>query len=52
MTIPETESGEPTGNEIPQWIKGNAGWWAEGAITDKDFVSGIQYLIEKGIMIV
>ena len=38
--------------EIPEWIKNNAGWWAEGLIGDSDFVSGIQYLISKGIMII
>ncbi len=36
--------------EIPEWIKNNAGWWADGLIEDSDFVSGIQYLINKGIM--
>ena len=36
--------------EIPSWIKNNAGWWADGIISDKDFLSTIQYLIEKGII--
>ena len=36
--------------EIPSWIKNNAGWWAEGAIGDSDFVQGIQFLIKEGIM--
>ena len=36
--------------EIPSWIKNNAGWWADGIISDKDFLSSIQYLIEKGII--
>ena len=36
--------------KIPDWIRNNAGWWAEGAIGDKDFVSGIQYLIKQKIM--
>jgi len=36
--------------EIPSWIKNNAGWWAEGAIEDSDFVQGIQFLIKEGIM--
>ena len=36
--------------EIPEWIKNNAGWWADGLIGDSDFVSGIQYLISNGIM--
>ncbi|MFB5611598.1 MAG: hypothetical protein ACE5RT_07315, partial [Nitrosopumilaceae archaeon] len=35
---------------IPEWIKNNAGWWADGLIGDSDFVSGIQFLIEEGIM--
>ena len=39
-----------TSPEIPSWIKNNAGWWAEGAIDDDSFVSGIQFLIEEGIM--
>ena len=36
--------------EIPDWIKNNAGWWAEGAIDDSSFVQGIQFLIKEGIM--
>ena len=35
---------------IPQWIKNNAGWWADGSIDDTSFVQGIQYMIQKGIM--
>ena len=37
---------------VPNWVKDNAGWWADGSITDLDFVSGIQYLIEIGVIIV
>jgi len=36
--------------KIPDWIKNNAGWWAEGAIDDNSFVQGIQFLIKEGIM--
>ena len=35
---------------IPDWIKNNAAWWAEGQINDDAFVTGIQYLINVGIM--
>ena len=35
---------------IPDWIKNNAGWWADGQIDDGSFVSGIQWLISNGIM--
>ncbi len=50
MTIPQTQSGQPSQQTIPNWIKNNAGWWADGLIEDADFVSGIQYLITNGIM--
>ena len=36
--------------KIPDWIKNNAGWWADDLIEDADFVSGIQYLITTGII--
>ena len=35
---------------IPDWIKNNAGWWADGQIDDNSFVSGLQWLISNGIM--
>ena len=38
--------------KIPTWIKNNADWWAQGLITDDDFVKGIQYLVEQDIIIV
>lgn len=41
-----------TQNKIPEWIKNNAGWWSEGLIEDSDFVTGIQYLLDKKIIIV
>jgi len=37
-------------NQIPSWIKNNAGWWADGSIDDNSFVQGIQFLIKEGIM--
>ncbi|MGY5146935.1 MAG: peptidase [Candidatus Nitrosopumilus sp. bin_7KS] len=37
-------------NEIPEWIKNNAEWWAEGSIDDDSFIQGIQYLIKEGIL--
>ena len=36
--------------EVPGWIKNNAGWWAEGTIDDTAFLQGIQFLIKEGIM--
>ena len=44
-----TQTGSST-TSIPNWIKKNAKWWADCQVEDKDFVQGIQYLIQKGIM--
>lgn len=48
----EAKSGitDPTPAQIPIWIKNNAGWWAEGLISDKDFVSGIQWLVQNNLI--
>ena len=37
-------------NTVPDWIRQNAGWWATGLISDEEFVSGIKYLVEHGII--
>ena len=37
---------------MPEWIKNNAGWWAQGKISDGEFIAGIQFLIINGIMTV
>src|SRR3990172_8158407 len=51
MNIPPTSQGSDSGtNEIPSWIKNNAGWWASGQIDDGSFIQGIQYLIKEGII--
>jgi Raf kinase inhibitor-like YbhB/YbcL family protein len=36
--------------QIPSWIKNNARWWSQGEVGDSDFIKGIQYLIQQGIM--
>ena len=36
--------------DIPSWIKNTVGWWADGAISDEEFVKAIEFLINKGIM--
>ena len=37
-------------NIIPHWVRNNASWWAADKISDDDFISGIQYLIENKII--
>lgn len=33
---------------IPNWIKNTAGFWANDQISDSEFVTALEYLIEKG----
>ncbi len=35
---------------IPSWVKNNAGWWADGQISENDFLSGIKHLVKTGII--
>jgi len=35
---------------IPDWIKTNAGWWAEGEVDDETFLNGIEFLIKNEII--
>jgi len=37
---------------VPDWIKNNAGWWATDQINDSTFLQGIQFLIKEGIMVI
>ena len=39
-----------TAESIPDWIRNNALWWSEGTITQEDFVSGLEFLIQKDIL--
>ena len=35
---------------IPQWVKNNALWWGQGDISDADFISGINFLIDQKVL--
>ena len=55
LSVPQTDSSgieEPTSLEVPDWVKNNADWWAQGLLSDSDFIKGIQYLVEQGIILV
>jgi len=65
MIIPPTESSDDSDaipdagqraqafdQRVPAWIKNNAGWWATDQIDDSSFLQGIQYLVQKGIIVV
>jgi len=36
--------------EIPSWVKGMAGFWSEGKISDSEFGEGLTYLIDNNIV--
>ncbi len=36
--------------QIPSWIKNIAKWWSQGQVGDSDFIKGIRYLIQNGII--
>ena len=38
--------------QIPGWIKNVAGWWANGEISENEFLYGIEYLINNNIIII
>jgi len=35
---------------IPLWFKHTSCWWASGQITDNDFLSGVQFSLDKGFL--
>ena len=37
---------------VPEWVKNTAGWWADDQIPDSAFLQGIQFLIKEGMMMI
>ncbi|MEX0861562.1 MAG: hypothetical protein WDZ98_02265, partial [Nitrosopumilus sp.] len=50
ITVSEKSKTTSNDQKVPEWIKSNAGWWADGSIDDKTFVQGIEYLVKNGII--
>ncbi|MBI3639538.1 MAG: hypothetical protein HY223_04395 [Thaumarchaeota archaeon] len=49
--IPSNDLALQSNNQkIPSWIKNNAKSWSQGQAQDSDFVKGIQYMLEQGIV--
>ena len=42
----------PQTTVIPGWIKNTAKWWHDGQVGDSDFIKGLQYMIQNGIMVI
>lgn len=37
-------------SSVPEWVKNNAKWWADGTIGEADYIASLQYLITQGII--
>jgi len=48
LSIPNSYAQEDT--QIPNWIKNTAGWWANDEISEIEFLTGIEYLINNNII--
>ena len=48
--VPNSSAQEET--QIPNWVKNNAGWWAANEISEKEFLNGIEYLINNNIIFI
>jgi len=35
---------------VPEWVRNNAGWYAEGLIDERDFLLGLEWMINNGII--
>ena len=53
-TIPaprgDADGGDADGGTVDDWVRTLAGWWAEGLVSDAEFLAGIEYLIEQGVI--
>ncbi len=47
---PEQEGGGGGAAAIPEWIKQTARWWADGMVSDAEYINSLQYLISQGIL--
>ena len=50
ISNPSDALGTISSHSIPGWVKGIAGWWAQGKISDDEFVSAIKFLVNQGII--
>lgn|GEM_PF-2267741 len=36
---------------VPDWVKSTARWWADGLVTEREFLNAIEYLVENRIIV-
>lgn len=37
-------------NAIPEWIQKSTGWWADGLVSNAEFISGLSHLVNIGVI--
>ena len=47
-STPDSSAQEDT--KIPDWIKNTAAWWSNGEISEREFLAGIEYMINNNII--
>jgi len=47
-SIPSGQGTIDNPKNVPSWVINNIGWWAEGQISDADFIQTAQFLIDEG----
>ena len=52
MMLIGTFAQQSSAEQIPSWVKNNAGWWSDGTISESEFLQGIQFLIKEGIIVI
>ena len=52
MMLIGTFAQQSSAEQIPSWVKNNAGWWSDGTISESEFLQGIQFLIKAGIIVI
>ena len=50
--LESTEKTVEQTSEIPSWIQSSAHWWAEGQLSDSEFLDGLKWLIQKEIILI
>ena len=45
-----SNSSAQEGGQIPNWVKNVAGWWGNGDISENEFLTAIEYLINNNII--
>ena len=52
LGISNNEVSQTASSELqtPHWIKNTAGWWADGLVSDNEFVTGLEHLVNNGII--